>query len=102
MHREHLVVLVGTENTTVGQCELQTNEKSFNTANDEEQHGDCAVHDADLLMVDSDEPFFPTSGCYWTLESAKTLRRRYNKSWCQFSSGSFDNRHDVLRLLQRQ
>ena len=101
MHREHLVVLVSTENLTVWHRKLQTNEKCFDATNDEEHHGDNAVHDADLLMVNGEEPLAPALCCDWALHSTKSLLWSYHY-WSSASSGSFDDRHVVLRLLQRQ
>ena len=67
MHGEHLVVLVGTKDGSVWCRQLKTNKKSFNSADNEEEHGDNAVHDSDLLMVNSKEPFLPALCFHWAL-----------------------------------
>ena len=101
MHGEHLVVLVSTKNLAVWHRKLQTNEQRFHATNDEEHHGDNAVHDADLLMVNGEEPLAPALCCDGALHSTKSLLRSHNY-WSSACSGSFDDRHVVLRLLQRQ
>ena len=60
MHREHLVVLIGVQHFSIRSNQLQTNEQRFDTTHDEEEERGNAVHNAELLMVDCDDPITPT------------------------------------------
>ena len=60
MHREHLVVLIGVQNFSIRSNQLQTNEQRFNATHDEEKEGGNAIHNAELLMVDCNDPIAPT------------------------------------------
>jgi hypothetical protein len=56
VHREHLVVEVGVQHLAFGGSQLQTNEYCFKTTDDEEEQRRCAVHEAEFLMVNGEEP----------------------------------------------
>ena len=70
VHREHLVVLVGRQDRAVGLRQLRPDEQGFEPADEEEHHGDDAVHDADLLVIDREGPRLPARGLHRPTEVA--------------------------------
>jgi hypothetical protein len=56
VHGEHLVVEVGGQHRVVGPRQLRPDQERFDTADQEEGEGGDAVHDADLLVVDREQP----------------------------------------------
>ena len=80
MHREHLVVLVCREHGAVRACELQANEHGLNAADNKEEHGDNAIHDAELFVIDGEEPRLPTGRFNRTAEhTVRRFRGRYRR-----------------------
>ena len=59
VHGEHLVVGVRAEDLELGPGQLQADEQGVDAAHDEEHQAGSAVHDADLLVVDGEEPATP-------------------------------------------
>ena len=59
VHREDLVVEIGTEEALVGEGQLGADQQRLDPADDEEEHGGDAVHDPDLLVVDGADPVLP-------------------------------------------
>ena len=62
MHGEHLVVKICVKNFAVWCGKLQSDQESFNTANNKEKHCGGGIHDAEFFVVDSEHPRAPTSG----------------------------------------
>ena len=56
MHREHLVVSRCIEDLAIGASELESDKECLDTTNDEEEHCYGAIHDADLLVVNGEDP----------------------------------------------
>ena len=70
VHREHLVVLVGRQDGAVRTGELQPDESGFKATDDEEEHRDGAVHDADFLVIDREGPRAPARGFHGAAQVA--------------------------------
>ena len=99
VHREHLVVQVGVEHGVVGGCQLQPDEQRFHATHQEEEQRHDAVHDAQLLVVDREDPRLPAGGADRTLENAEGFgggdqcRRRGVADDSGHGGGSFDDGH---------
>jgi hypothetical protein len=59
VHGEHLVVELGREQRATRRPQLGPDEQRLGPADDEEEHGGGAVHDADLLVIDGEQPTAP-------------------------------------------
>ena len=59
MHGEHLVVGVGRQDGCAGASQLESDEQCVDSADDEEEDAGRAVHDADALVIDGEQPAPP-------------------------------------------
>ena len=59
VHGEHAVVGPGSDHRAVGGGQLEADEQGFGPAHQEEEQGRRAVHDADALVVDGEQPTPP-------------------------------------------
>ena len=62
VHREGLVVEVGRDELAVRLGQLDPDEQRLDAADEEEHQRGRAVHDADLLVVDAEQPRLPAAG----------------------------------------
>ena len=69
MHGEHLVVHTGAQHLAIWCSKLKANEYSFKPTQDEKEHRHDAVHNAELFVVNSEEPRLPPRGRNRTLEA---------------------------------
>jgi hypothetical protein len=91
VHREHLVVLVGRQDRAVGLGELSADQERLEATDEEEDHGDDAVHDPDLLVVDGERPRLPAGGVHRTAEVPVGRR------WCDDGRAGAGQRRGVGR-----
>ena len=75
VHREDLVVKVGTQQALFRERELRADQQGLEATHEEEEHRGDAVHDADLLVVDRADPVLPaTLGLRTRQHTERTLR----------------------------
>jgi hypothetical protein len=80
-----------------GPGELQPDEEGVDTADDEEDQTGGAVHDADLLVVDREEPAAPTGVALRAREHPqRALGMLFDLSRFELERFAFDDRHQVL------
>ena len=85
MGGEQFVVELRIHELAVGLRQLNADQEGFDAADEEEEHGGCAVHDAELLVVDGKEPALPALGLHRAMEAAGGLLGRHERSGRQFS-----------------
>jgi hypothetical protein len=76
VHGEHLVVRLRAQHVSVRPSELQADQQRLDPAHHEKDQGDGAVHDADLLVIDGEDPVLPTGDADRPAEQASRLTGR--------------------------
>ena len=94
MHRENLVVLLGRKNSAVWCEQLCSYQQSFYATPKKPEHGDGAVHNADFLMIDGEEPCPPSTGISrarkGTCRKAGISRFKFEDFWAFLGYGHRD------------